>query len=152
MATSQTEEAAEIKAESTGTSPASESHILGLSTESFKAFCEDISAMFSIPMRSHKLGASIVKVEALKEPFKNLVAITTCQASGAYKGTFQIIFSREGLFTLAGAIAMPAEMTSLLEKCVGPEQTKKNIKSGTIKEAEAVGDTIAEACNLLILL
>jgi len=150
MATTQTEEATDNKPESAGADTAGKSQIVELSTESFKAFCEDISAMFSINMRSNKLGASIVKTEALQGHFKNLVAITSCKASGALEGTFQIIFSREGLFTLAGAISMPAEMTSLLEKCIGPEQTMKNIKGGSIKEAEAVSDTVAEACNLLI--
>ncbi|MHC4535333.1 MAG: CBS domain-containing protein [Planctomycetota bacterium] len=150
MATVQTEEATDNKPESAGADTAGKSQIIELSTESFKAFCEDISAMFSINMRSNKLGASIVNTEALQGHFKNLVAITSCEASGTLEGSFQIIFSREGLFTLAGAISMPAEMTSLLEKCIGPEQTMKNIKGGSIKEAEAVSDTVAEACNLLI--
>jgi CBS domain-containing protein len=45
---------------------------------------------------------------------------------------------------------MPAQMTSILEQCVGPEQTMKNIKGGSLKEAEGESDTVAEACNLLI--
>ncbi|MBN1806855.1 MAG: hypothetical protein JW837_16525, partial [Sedimentisphaerales bacterium] len=150
MATSQKEATTEKKPETAGTDTAGKLHMLELTTESFKGFCEDISGMFSIPMRSNKIGASIVKVGSLKEPFKNLVAITSCKATGTYEGTFQIIFNREGLFTIAGAITMPAEMTSLLEKCIGPEQTMKNIKGGGLKEAEAVADTVAEACNLLV--
>ncbi|MDT8302763.1 MAG: CBS domain-containing protein [Sedimentisphaerales bacterium] len=150
MATTQTEEATDNKPESAGADTTGKSQIVELSTESFKAFCEDISAMFSINMRSNKLGVSIVKTEALQGNFKNLVAITSCEATGALEGTFQIIFSREGLFTLAGAISMPAQMTSMLEQCVGPEKTMKNIKSGSLKEAEGESDTIAEACNLLI--
>ena len=127
-----------------------ESQILDLSTESFKAFCSDMSAMFSIGMKCDKQEAATVTIEALKERFKNLLAITSIKADGTLEGTFQIILSREGLFTLAGAIAMPAQMTSLLEKCIGPEKTMKNIKSGSLKEAEEVSDTVAEACNLLI--
>jgi CBS domain-containing protein len=135
---------------STGGGAADESRILELSTESFRAFCDDISAMFSISMKCEQKDTAAVTVETLQERFKNLVAVTSAKADGSLEGTFQIIFSREGLFTLAGAIAMPAQMTSLLEKCVGPENTMKNIKSGTLKEAEEVADTVAEACNLLI--
>jgi len=146
----QDQKAAEEKTDSKGSCTADESQIVELSTEAFKAFCNDISAMFSISMKSQHQEATIVTIEALKEHFKNLAAVTCVKADGALDGTFQIILSREGLFTLAGAIAMPAQMTSLLEKCVGPEKTLKNIKSGSLKEAEEVGDTVVEACNLLI--
>jgi len=152
----ETEEKAEsqdntnTKSDSKESGTAVESQILDLSTESFKAFCSDMSAMFSIGMKCDKQEAATVTIEVLKERFKNLLAITSAKAEGALEGTFQIILSREGLFTLAGAIAMPAQKTSLLEKCVGPEKTMKNIQSGSLKEAEEVSDTVAEACNLLI--
>ena len=166
MATSQTEEATDNKPESmeSGTvresgsektdskesGIAEETRLLELSTESFKAFCGDISAMFGIGMECNNQETATVTIEVLQERFKDLVAVTGVKAEGALEGTFQIIFSREGLFTLAGAIVRPAQMTSLLEKCTGPEKTMKNIESGSLKEAEEVSDTVAEACNLLI--
>ena len=142
--------AVEEKTDSKGSGTAGESRILELSTESFRAFCADISAMFSIGMKCDEQDTATVTIDVLQERFKNLVAVTVAKAEGAFEGTFQIILSREGLFTLAGAIVMPAQMTSLLENCVGPEKTTKNIQSGSLKEAEEVSDTVAEACNLLI--
>jgi CBS domain-containing protein len=108
-----------------------------------------MSAMFGIGMKCKKQEATTVTIEVLQERFKNLVAITSAKIDGALEGTFQIILSREGLFTLAGAIAMPAQMTSMLENFVGPEKAMKNIKSGSLKDAEEVSDTVAEACNLM---
>ena len=146
----QDQKAAEEKTDSKGCCPTDESQIVELSTEAFKAFCNDISDMFGISMKSQYQEAATVTIAALKEHFKNLAAVTSVKADGALDGTFQIVFSREGLFTLAGTIAIPVQMTSLLEKSVGPEKTMKNIKSGSLKEAEEVGDKVVEACNLLI--
>jgi CBS domain-containing protein len=109
-----------------------------------------MSAMFGIGMKCKKQEATTVTIEDLQERFKNLIAVTSAKAEGALEGTFQIIIRREGLFTLAGAIAMPAQMTSMLENFVGPEKAMKNIKSGSLKEAEEVSDTVAEACNLMM--
>ncbi len=150
----QEQKAADDKTDSKGSGSAQEteleSQVVELSAEAFKAFCNDISAMFGMGMKCNPQKSTTETIESLKERFKNLVAVNCVKVDGALEGTFQIIFSREGLFTLAGAITMPAQMTSLLEKCVGPEKIKKNIKSGSLKDAEEVSDTIAEAGNLLV--
>ncbi len=138
------------KTDSKGPGIAQESRLIELSTESFKAFCSDISAMFGIGIECNNQETATVTIEILQERFKDLAAVTGVKAEGALEGTFQIILSREGLFTLAGAIVRPTQKTSLLEKCTGPEKTMKNIESGSLKEAEEVSDTVAEACNLLI--
>ncbi len=127
-----------------------ESQAIELSKESFEAFCEDISGMFGVSMKCVQQESCTETVEGLKKHFEKLVAVNCIKAKGALEGTFEIIFSREGLFILDGIIAMPEQMTSLLEKCVGPTNIQKNIKSGSLKEAEAARDTIAETGNMLV--
>ena len=106
--------------------------------------------MFGMHMKCKQQKVCDETIEGLKKRFENLVAVNCIKAEGTLDGTFQIIFGRAGLFILAGAIAMPEQMTSLLEKCVGPANIQKNIKSGSLTEAEAVKDTLAEAGNLLV--
>ncbi len=127
-----------------------ESQAIELATEAFEAFCEDISGMFGVDMNCDQQEVTTETTKSLGKRFKKLVAVNHIKAEGILDGTFEIILSREGLFILAGAIAMPEQMTSLLEKCVGPANIKKNLKSGSLKEAKAVSDTIVEVGNLLV--
>lgn len=127
-----------------------EAHIIELSTKAFETFCEDITGMFGANMECSRQQVTTETVKDLEKHFKNLAAVNSIKAEGSLDGTFQIIFDRVGLFTLAGLIAMPEQMTSLLEKCVVPAKIQKNIKEGSLKEAQEFSDTIAEAGNLLV--
>jgi CBS domain-containing protein len=127
-----------------------ESKAAELSSQAFKAFCEDISGMFGVPMQCGPGQITTETVADLEKRFGKLAAVNLVKAQGALEGTFQIVFGRKGLFILAGLITMPEQMTSLLEKCVVPAQIQQNIKSGTTKEAQAVSDSLSEAGNLLV--
>jgi CBS domain-containing protein len=127
-----------------------ESQTIELSKKSLDTFCKDIAAMFGVNMGCKQKEVCDETVEGIKKRYEKPIAVNCIKAEGTLEGTFEIILNREGLFILAGAIAMPEQMTSLLEKCVGPANIQKNIKSGSLKEAEAARDTLAEAGNLLV--
>jgi hypothetical protein len=126
------------------------SRTIRLSKEAFGAFCDDISTMFGPKMQYIPQNVCYEDINALKGRFSKLVAVFFVKAEGSLDGTFQLIFDQGGLFTLAGLATMPQEMTSLLERIVGPQKIMNNIKSGTLKEAEEVSDAVAEVGNLLI--
>jgi len=127
-----------------------QSQVTELATEAFKAFCSDIAAMFGLKVECKKRDVSSMAVESLKERFRTPASVSAVKSNGALQGTFGLVFGKGGLFTLAGAVAMPEQMTSLLEKCFGPQKVMDNIKKGTIKEAEQVRDAISEAGNLMV--
>jgi hypothetical protein len=129
------------------------SRTIELSKEAFGTFCDDISTMFGPKMQYIPQNVCYENIDALKARFSKLVAVFFVKAEGAegaLEGTFQLIFDRGGLFTLAGLTIMPQQMTSLLERIVGPQNIMDNIKSGTLKEAEEMGDALAEVGNMLI--
>lgn len=113
--------------------------VLGLSTEAFELFCEDIAGMFGVDIKCTEQGAVRETVKGLKKRFKKLAAVNTVKAEGALDGTFQLIFDQGGLFTISGVIVMLPEKRIL-------EETKR----GTIKDVESMNDAIKETGNLLI--
>jgi len=127
-----------------------QSQMAELATEAFEAFCSDIVAMFGLKVECKQRDVSSMAVESLKERFRTPAAASTVKSDGAMQGILGLVVGKQGLFTLAGAVTMPEQMTSLLEKCVGPQKVMDNINKGTIKEAEQVRDAISEACNLMV--
>lgn len=127
-----------------------QSQVANLATEAFEAFCSDIMGMFGLKVECKQRDISSMAVESLKERFRIPAAASTVKSDGALQGIFGMVVGKQGLFTLAGAVTMPEQMTSLLEKCVGPQKVMDNINKGTIKEAEQVRDAISEACNLMV--
>ncbi len=134
----------------TATQTEIQSQVIGLSTEAFGTFCKDVSGMFGAKMQYIPRNVCYESIDDLKKRFSEVVAVNSVKAEGTLGGTFQIIFDRRGLFVLGGLITMPESMTSLYEKCVGPKNILENIKHGSLKEAEAMSDVLAEAGNLLI--
>jgi CBS domain-containing protein len=126
------------------------SQVMELATEAFEAFCSDIVAMFGLKVECKQQDVSSVTVESLKERFRTPAAFSAVKSKGFLQGDYGLVFGKEALFTLAGAVTMPEQMTSLLEKCVGPQKVLDNINKGTIKEAEQVRDAISEAGNLMV--
>lgn len=127
-----------------------QSQVTELVKEAFEAFCSDIVAMFGLKVECKKREVSSMAVESLQKRFRTPASVSAVKSNGALQGTFGLVLGKEGLFTLAGAVTMPEQMTSLLEKCVGPQKVMDNIKKGTIKEAEQVRDAISEAGNLMV--
>jgi CBS domain-containing protein len=124
--------------------------VMELATKAFEAFCSDIMAMFGLKVKCKQKDVSSMAVEGLRERFRTPAAFNAVKSKGTLQGTFGLVFGKEALFTLAGAVDMPEQMTSLLEKCVGPQKIMDNINKGTVKEAEQVRDAISEAGNLMV--
>jgi len=115
------------------------SRVTELSSESFEAFCEDISGMFGVSMESTEQPGGDQTVADIKKQFKKLSAVITVNSEGILDGDFYIVFDKEALFTLAGTIVM------LPEKRIGDIR-----KTGTSKEAEDLHDAVGETGNLLV--
>ncbi|MBC8392809.1 MAG: CBS domain-containing protein [Deltaproteobacteria bacterium] len=111
----------------------------GLLSNSFKAFCDDISGMFGIEMKLELFPGSKETAQALKKKFKKLSAVATIKASGILEGDLRIAFDKKGLFALAGTIEMLPE-----------EKILANQKAGSEKYANELYDAVGEAGNLLV--
>ncbi|MFA5239024.1 MAG: CBS domain-containing protein [Phycisphaerae bacterium] len=115
------------------------SQTIELSTEAFEALCKDISGMFGVDMHCSQQQSSTETVEGLNKRFKELAAVNSVKSEGALDGKFQIVFDRDGLFTLAGVVVMMPE-----------QQILDNRKSGSAKEANDMADAVGETGNLLV--
>jgi len=118
------------------------SRTIELSAEAVETFCEDISGMFGVEMRSEQSGSggsAATTVGNLKTYFKKLCAVFGVKAQGALNGTFYLVFDKEGMFTLAGTIVMQPEQKII-----------ENRRQGSEKEAENVTDAIREVGNILV--
>ena len=115
------------------------SQTIELSTEAFETFCEDISGMFGVDMECSQQEFCTETVKGLKKRFKKLAAVNSIKSEGTLKGNFQIVFDKEGLFTLAGVIVMLPEQRIL-----------DNRKRGSDQDAKDMSDAIGEAGNLLV--
>ncbi|OHB53937.1 MAG: hypothetical protein A2Y12_12150 [Planctomycetes bacterium GWF2_42_9] len=110
-----------------------------LTANAFDAFCDDISGMFGISMKCVKTGISTETTKSLSQKYKKLASITLIKSEGSLNGTFHTVFDQAGLFTLAGIIIM-----------LPKQKIIDDIKRGTVKDAEAIADTIKEAGNLFV--
>ena len=126
------------------------SQTIELSTGAFETFCEDISGMFGVSMKCAQQQVCTNTIEELKKHFQELTAVTLIKAEGALNGTFQLIFDRQGLFIMGNLMIMPERIASFIEKYAGSQKIVKNIKSGSLKEAEEIGDAVAEVGNLMV--
>ena len=117
------------------------SKTIELSTEAFKAFCDDISSIFGVDVECRQLEACTETVKGLKERFQKLIAVNSVKAEGALDGTFQLVFEQEGLFILSGVMVKLPE-DKILEK----------IKNGSIEDVETTNDAVKEMSSLLVRL
>lgn len=111
-----------------------------LTVEAMKAFAEDISTMFDTPVESLQSDIETGTVDNLKNShYKKLCAVIMVRSEGTMNGEFQVVFDKEGLFTLAGTFVMQ------------PEQIiNVNRKNGGEKEAGDIGDALGEVGNLMV--
>ena len=116
-----------------------ESKVLELATESLEAFCDDISTMFGVEMEFREQEASSETIAKLEECFEDLVAVNVVDVEGALDGTFQLVFDREGLFTVGGVMVMLPEKRILA-----------NREDASADLAESMVDAVGEAGNLLV--
>ena len=116
-----------------------ESLTTDLTAGAFNAFCQDVSEMFDTAVSVEQLDIAAGTTKQLKNTYKKLAAVCSVKAQGALNGQFQVVFGTEGLFTLAGTIAMQ------------PEQIiKENRQGGTKTEANELADAVAEVSNLIV--
>jgi predicted transcriptional regulator len=110
-----------------------------LSKQSFGTFCEDVSGMFGVNMECNQEEVAAETVKGLKKRFKEPVAVSSVKAEGSLDGAFQLVFDRDGLFTLAGVIVMhPKEV--ILE----------NRKLGSLEKARDLSEVLTEAGETLV--
>ena len=115
-----------------------ETQVGKLAKESFEGFCKDIAVMLDIDVECKQQEAGNETLDGLKKRFGKLAAVNAVKAEGALNGNFYLVLGKEGLFTLGGVVEMqPAENIA------------ENIKKGTIKDTEAVGDSVIEAFNIM---
>ena len=118
-----------------------ESLIIELAEKSFKTFCGDISGMFGMDMACNPQEVTHETVNGLQARFENFAVVYSVKAEsakGGLDGTFQMALDREGLFILAGVVAMnPGQM--ILE----------DIKSGSLEKAEKVSNVLNEVGTAL---
>lgn len=119
------------------TSPAAE--LEDLSMTAMEAVCQDIAGMFDVTMDCRQQNGCIETVQGLKKQYKNIAAVVSVKATGHLKGTFHLIFDREGLFTFAGIIVMQPKQKII-----------ENRKKGTLAETDNIRDAIKEGGNLLV--
>jgi CBS domain-containing protein len=115
------------------------SKTIELATNAFEAFCDDISGMFGIEMKCVTTGISTETTKGLSQKYKKLAAVTLVKTEGILNGTFHNVFDQAGMFALAGIIIM-----------LPKQKVLDDMKRGTLKEAEAIADTIKETGNLLV--
>jgi CBS domain-containing protein len=110
-----------------------------LTVEAMKAFAADIATMFDTEVESQQSDIETGTVANLKNRYKKLCAVVMVRSEGSMDGEYQVIFDKEGLFTLAGTFVMQPEQIINL-----------NRKSGGEKEAGDIGDALGEVGNLLV--
>jgi CBS domain-containing protein len=116
-----------------------ESLIIELAGKSFKTFCGDISDMFGMDMACNPQEVTPETVNSLQRRFENFAAVYSVKPEGILDGTFQMVFDREGLFILAGVVAMqPGQM--ILE----------DIQSGSLEKAKRASNVLNEVGAALI--
>jgi CBS domain-containing protein len=109
-----------------------------LTVEAMKAFTEDMSTMFDTKVESQQSDVETGTVAILKNRYKKLCAVVMVHSEGTMDGEYQVVFDKEGLFTLGGTFVMQ------------PEQIiNNNRKFGGETEASDIGDALGEVGNLL---
>jgi len=116
-----------------------ESQLAKLSAEAFQCFCKDFSSIYGVETTYEKQPPRTETVKKLKRYFKDVAAICSVKADGILNNQIiQLIFGKEGLFTLGGVmIVLPRQR--ILE----------NRKSGTAKKALEISDTIKQAGDMM---
>ena len=84
-----------------------------LSIEAFETFCGAISDMLSVHIEFSRGQFCVETVERLKERFEKLAAVNSVKCEGALNGIFQLVFDKDGLFTLSGVLFMLSEQEIL---------------------------------------
>jgi len=110
----------------------------GLTQRAFDAFCEDIAGMFDCSMQTTEQKVLRGNVGQLKKEFGKITSINTLQAQGTINGQCAIWFDQAALFILSGIVVMLPE-----------KRIQEQVKTGALKDAQALTDAIKELGNLM---
>lgn len=109
-----------------------------LTQRAFDAFCEDIAGMFDCSMQTTEQKVLRGNVGQLKKEFGKITSINTLQAQGTLNGQCAIWFDQAALFILSGIVVMLPE-----------KRIQEQVKTGALKDAQALTDAIKELGNLM---
>jgi CBS domain-containing protein len=109
-----------------------------LTQRAFDAFCEDIAGMFDCSMQTAEQKILRGNVGQLKKEFGKITSINTLQAQGTLNGQCAIWFDQAALFILSGIVVMLPE-----------KRIQEQVKTGALKDAQALTDAIKELGNLM---
>jgi CBS domain-containing protein len=110
-----------------------ESSVIALAEKSFQTFCDDISGMFGIDMACTPQNVTPETVNGLQTRFKDLAVVYSVRAEGPLDCTFQLVVDRQGLFILAGVVAMHPE-----------QMIMEDAQFGSLEKAQKAGNVIKE--------
>jgi len=116
-----------------------ESRVIELAEKSFKTFCGDISGMFGVDTVCSRQQVGPETLNGLKTRFKDFVLVYSVKAEGELDGTFQLVFDPQGLFILAGVVAMHPEHLIL-----------EDVKSASLEKAQQLGNILTEVGDALV--
>ena len=113
-----------------------EALVIELAEKSFNTFCDDISGMFGIDIRCSPKQVTPQTVNGLKEHSQDLAVFYAVNVEGVLNGNFHLVFDRQGLFILAGIIAMQPEQM-ILEDAKDGSLEKAQKQTGILQEVGA---------------
>ena len=117
----------------------SESMLIELAGKSFQTFCDDISGMFGMDIRCNPQQITAQTIKNLQVNLKDIVALFSVNTEGVLNGNFHVVLDRQGLFILAGVVAMQPEQIIL-----------ENINSGSLEDAQKEHSVLQEAGTALV--
>ncbi|MEN6308353.1 MAG: CBS domain-containing protein [Anaerohalosphaeraceae bacterium] len=110
----------------------------GLTQRAFEAFSEDISGMFDCSMQTIEQKVLHGPVGQLKKDFGKIISINTVEVKGPLQGQCAIWLDQAAIFILSGIVVMLPE-----------KRIQEQVKTGGIKDAQALTDAIKELGNLM---
>ncbi|MHC4389391.1 MAG: hypothetical protein ACYSX1_12415, partial [Planctomycetota bacterium] len=113
--------------------------LIELSKQSFGTFSDDISGMFGVDIECKQVQLAAETVRGLAKRFGSLVTANAIKAEGWLDGTFQVVFDRGGLFTLAGVVSMHPD-----------QMIEDNRKLGSLEKARNMSELLAGVGDVLV--
>jgi CBS domain-containing protein len=114
------------------------SQLIELAEKSFNTFCEDISGMFGIDIKCIPQPVGHETVNSLQPRFQDLAVVYSARAEGALDSTIRFVFDQQGLFILAGVVAMQTEQIIL-----------EDVKSASLEKAMKTSSILKEVGTAL---
>ena len=104
-----------------------QSRVMELAGDASTAFCDDMSAMFSLQASASCKPGVTENFAGIKKRVPKFSAVHADKSDGAVNGAFYLVFDNKAIFALAGSVMM-------LPKSVILSHTK----TGTLKDAEGL--------------